>query len=47
MTKKEVNITYKTDKSVMGGLVIRFGDIQIDASLKTKLENLKKQLSAN
>lgn len=47
MTKKKVNITYKTDKSVMGGLVIRFGDIQIDASLKTKLENLKKQLSAN
>lgn len=46
MTGKTVVIDYVTDEKVLGGLVVRFSDTQIDASVKTRLEALKEKLSA-
>lgn len=39
-----MEITYRVDKSLLGGIVIRLGDRVVDSSLKHKLETLKGQL---
>jgi F-type H+-transporting ATPase subunit delta len=36
---------YSVDESLIGGVVIRIGDRVVDSSIKTKLEELKKELS--
>ena len=46
ITKKTVAAEYVTDKSVLGGFVVRFSDSQIDASIKGRLEALKEKLLA-
>ncbi len=45
INKKE-NLEFKigVDKSIIGGLVIKYGDKIIDASLKTRLKQLKNSL---
>lgn len=39
-----MEITYRVDESLLGGVVIRLGDRVVDSSLKHKLETLKGQL---
>lgn len=41
---KKMEMHYKTDLSLIGGLVIRIGDRVVDSSIKSKLENMTKQL---
>ncbi len=41
---KEVIMTEKTDKDILGGVIIRYGDKVVDGSLKTQLEDLKNKL---
>lgn len=41
ITGKTIVITQKTDKSIMGGVVIDYGDRRFDGSVKTRLEALK------
>ena len=41
ITGKTIVITQKTDKSIMGGVVIDYGDQRFDGSVKTRLEALK------
>ena len=41
---KEMEMTYAVDESLIGGMVIRIGDRVVDSSVKTKLEELTKQL---
>lgn len=36
---------FRTDKSLLGGLVIRIGDRVLDSSIKTKLANMARDLS--
>ena len=36
---------YKVDSSLIGGLVIRIGDRVVDSTIKTKLDNMSKELS--
>lgn len=43
-TTKELEITYREDKTLIGGLVIRIGDRVIDTSIKSRLEELRLQL---
>lgn len=43
---KTLEVTWLTDPSLMGGLVIRIGDRVVDSSLKYKLEQLRGQLLA-
>lgn len=44
MTGKQVNISFKIDESIIGGVVTRVGSTVYDGSVKTQLENLKEQL---
>lgn len=40
-----MEIEYKVDRSIIGGLVIRIEDRVVDSSIRTKLENMSKTLS--
>ncbi|MEI6596668.1 MAG: ATP synthase F1 subunit delta [bacterium] len=41
---KEVTVSQKIDKNILGGVVIRYGDKIVDGSLKTQLVDLKNKL---
>ena len=41
---KEMEMHYQTDKSLIGGMVVRIGDRVVDSSVKTKLNELQKDL---
>jgi len=41
---EEVLISEKTDKNILGGVVIKYGDRVVDGSLKTQLADLKNSL---
>ena len=41
----EVEIIEKIDKALIGGFILRVGDKQVDASIKRKLNDLKKNFS--
>ncbi len=41
---KEIEIDYETDPSLIGGMVIRIKDRIVDNSVKTKLENITREL---
>lgn len=47
MTGKRVNINYETDESIIGGVITSIGSTVYDGSVKTQLENLKKQMIGN
>ena len=40
----KVELSATTDPALMGGLCVRIGDWQIDASVSTRLARLRKQL---
>lgn len=42
--KHELEVSFHVDESLMGGAVIRYGDVVIDASVKNKLSRLKVEL---
>ena len=44
MLGKKVSLSYEIDKEIIGGIVTRIGSTVYDSSIKTQLENLKKQL---
>lgn len=41
---REMEMHYRTDSSLIGGMVIRIGDRVVDSSIRTKLDSLTKQL---
>lgn len=41
---KTVNLNEKTDKSLLGGFILKIGDTIFDASLKTRLEELRTEM---
>lgn len=41
---REMEMHYRTDPAVIGGMVIRIGDRVVDSSIRTRLNNLTKQL---
>lgn len=41
---KKMEIHYTVDEELIGGMVIRIGDRVVDSSVRTKLEELKRQL---
>lgn len=41
---REMEMHYRTDPSLIGGMVIRIGDRVVDSSIRTRLNNLTKQL---
>lgn len=42
---KEIKLEYQTDSSILAGLVLKFQDKTIDASLANKLKHFEKQLA--
>lgn len=42
--QKEVVLNYEENKEILGGLLIKFEDKVIDLSLKTKFDNLRKNI---
>jgi len=45
--KTDVELQAKIDPSIMGGFILRVEDMQYDASISTRLQNVKKELTAN
>ena len=41
---RKMEIHYNVDEGLIGGMVIRIGDRVVDSSVRTKLEELKRQL---
>ena len=41
---KIMEVNYKVDPSIIGGMIIRIKDRVVDSSVRTKLEEMKKQL---
>lgn len=44
MTEKTIVLTNKIDKEVLGGIKLRYMGIQLDGSLKARLDNIEKGL---
>lgn len=47
MTGKQVNLNFNIDENIIGGVVTRVGSTVYDGSVKTQLENLKRELIGN
>jgi len=47
LTGKEAIIENKVDESILGGFILRVGDLQYNASIANKLNNLKRVFSQN
>ena len=47
LTGKTVTIENKIDERIIGGFVLRVGDLQYDASIANKLSNLKREFSSS
>ena len=45
-TGRTVELTSTVDPDVIGGIVLRVGNSILDASIRTRLENLRKQVAA-
>ncbi|MBT4349940.1 ATP synthase F1 subunit delta [bacterium] len=41
---KEIDLTNRVDEDIIGGVILRYDDKMIDASIKTKINKLAKQL---
>ena len=46
ITGKKIILTERIDKSLLGGLVVRYGTRQLDGSLKTRLSAIEKSLKS-
>ncbi|HWP43237.1 MAG TPA: ATP synthase F1 subunit delta [Blastocatellia bacterium] len=46
LTGKQVQLQFKTDPAIIGGVVTRIGSVVYDGSIRTRLEAIKQQLKA-
>ena len=47
LTSKSVELQNVIDESILGGFILRIGDLQYDASIINKLNNLKREFTLN
>jgi F-type H+-transporting ATPase subunit delta len=47
LTDKKVTVENIVDESIIGGFVLRVGDMQFDSSIANKLNNLKREFTLN
>jgi F-type H+-transporting ATPase subunit delta len=45
LTGKQVTLDLKVDPDIIGGMVAQVGDTLLDGSIRTRLQNLRKQLA--
>jgi F-type H+-transporting ATPase subunit delta len=44
MTNKKVRMNVRQDKSIVGGIIVKIGDLVVDGSVKTQLQGIKESL---
>lgn len=44
-TGRSIVLTEEVDKSIIGGIVVRYGNTELDSSVKTRLDKLKAQIT--
>jgi len=44
-TKRTVELSSKVDPNILGGIVLRVGNVILDASIRSRLEQLRKQVA--
>ena len=44
MTKKKVRMNVRQDKSIVGGIIVKIGDLVVDGSVKTQVQGIKESL---
>ena len=44
-TKRSVELSSKVDPDILGGIVLRVGNVILDASIRNRLEHLRKQVA--
>ena len=44
-TGRKIVLTEEVDKSIIGGIVVRYGNTELDSSVKTRLDKLKAQIT--
>ena len=44
ITKKNIELTAKVDKSVLGGVLLQYDNVEIDGTVREKLALLKRQI---
>ena len=47
ITGNKVTIKNNIDESIVGGFILRVGDLQFDASVANKLNSLKREFTTN
>ena len=47
ITGKQVVVTNEIDPSIIGGIVARVGDLLLDGSIKTQLQDLKESIQGS
>jgi F-type H+-transporting ATPase subunit delta len=45
-TDREIDVETQVDPDILGGLVLRVGNVVLDASLRSKLEKLRKEVAS-
>ena len=45
ITGKTVILTNRTDESLLGGITLRYGGVQLDDSIRSRLDKLRRSLS--
>ncbi len=45
-TGNEIQLSSKVDPEILGGIVLRVGNFILDASIKTRLEQLRREVAA-
>lgn len=45
LSKAEISLTNNVDPSIVGGFILRIGDLQYNASVSNQLEHLKRELT--
>jgi F-type H+-transporting ATPase subunit delta len=45
-TERKVDLSNEVDEDILGGLVLRVGNMVLDASLRSKLEKLRKEVAS-
>ena len=47
LTNKQTILSNKVDNSLIGGFILRVGDIEYNASFKNKLKTIKQEFNKN
>lgn len=42
--KKEIRLEERVDPSLMGGMVVKYGNTMLDGSVRTRMDNIQKQI---